>query len=430
MMWHMGKAKLTATLLALGGMLASEAQASYTVTISEVGAAVVASGSGTSLDLTAFNSHGTGSATAGVLPISGYVAVGVAPGGTNDAYCSLNGPNAFGSGNVSIAADTATGVSVGIIGVGAGCFYVPTGYVSGAPLGAGTATWSNQTIAGMNMTPGTYQWTWGSGATADSFTVIIQGAAGVPTASGSPNPFDLGASTVGNLIPAQTETITNTGNATLTVGTASISGVNAGDFTITADTCSGASLAPAATCTVALSATPTAAGHRNANLSVPSNDPASPLLIPLTITGYQPPTASPSANPLAFGAQAVASTSAPLTETITNTGIAHLSISTVTPGGANSADFTITADTCAGASLAPGATCTLSITFSPGAAGARNASVSIASNDPAGPLVIALAGNGVSAGPTGIANVPTLSEWGLILLSLLMAWAGMGRRHG
>ena len=44
---------------------------------------------------------------------------------------------------------------------------VPLGYVSGSPL-TGTATWTNQTIAGMGFTPGSYLYTWGSGANADS----------------------------------------------------------------------------------------------------------------------------------------------------------------------------------------------------------------------------------------------------------------------
>jgi len=56
--------------------------------------------------------------------------------------------------------------------------YVPINYVSGSPL-SGTATWSASTFSSLGLTPGTYTWTWGSGANADFATLTI-GAADVP----------------------------------------------------------------------------------------------------------------------------------------------------------------------------------------------------------------------------------------------------------
>ncbi len=47
----------------------------------------------------------------------------------------------------------------------------------------GTATWNNQTFASFGATPGTYVWTWGSGANAGSFTLNIGGTAAVPEPS-------------------------------------------------------------------------------------------------------------------------------------------------------------------------------------------------------------------------------------------------------
>jgi hypothetical protein len=49
---------------------------------------------------------------------------------------------------------------------------VPFGYVSGSALSE-TATWNDQTISSMGLTPGTYTWTWGSGIDADSLTLNI-----------------------------------------------------------------------------------------------------------------------------------------------------------------------------------------------------------------------------------------------------------------
>jgi hypothetical protein len=58
---------------------------------------------------------------------------------------------------------------------------VPIGYVSGSAL-SDTSTYDNATFNSLGVTPGTYVWTWGSGANADSFTLNI-GAAVVPEPS-------------------------------------------------------------------------------------------------------------------------------------------------------------------------------------------------------------------------------------------------------
>ena len=57
---------------------------------------------------------------------------------------------------------------------------MPHGYVSGAPL-SDTSTYSGATFASLGVTPGRYEWTWGSGAN-QNFTLVI-GAAAVPECS-------------------------------------------------------------------------------------------------------------------------------------------------------------------------------------------------------------------------------------------------------
>jgi hypothetical protein len=58
---------------------------------------------------------------------------------------------------------------------------LPQGYVSGDPL-SDSATYTGATFASLGVTPGTYVWTWGSGADADNFTLQIG-----PTAAPEPS---------------------------------------------------------------------------------------------------------------------------------------------------------------------------------------------------------------------------------------------------
>jgi hypothetical protein len=80
------------------------------------------------------------------------------------------GPTNFGSGPKSDAS-AASGNLVTLIS--AAYLEVPVGYISGSNLGTSTATWNNQTIANLGLIPGTYIYTWGSGASVDSFTLNI-----------------------------------------------------------------------------------------------------------------------------------------------------------------------------------------------------------------------------------------------------------------
>jgi hypothetical protein len=103
---------------------------------------------------------------------------------------------------------------------------------------------------------------------------------------------------------------------------------------------------------------------------------------------------------LTFSDQSVGTTSAAQTETITNVGSTDLSITSVAKGGTDPGDFTITADTCTTAALASGGTCTVSVTFTPAAAGSLSASLEFTDNATGSPQPFPLLGNGeASASP-------------------------------
>jgi hypothetical protein len=149
----------------------------YTVTLEQMGANVVATGSG-AINLTGLSFCCSGTFSPAIYADLGVIATG--PPGNNvvDFYTGFTGPTSFGSGDV-IFANTGSGDIVGISFV-AGLLGVPPGYVSGTALSS-SATWNNATFASLGATPGTYEWTWGAGTglANQNFTLII-GRAGVP----------------------------------------------------------------------------------------------------------------------------------------------------------------------------------------------------------------------------------------------------------
>jgi hypothetical protein len=82
-------------------------------------------------------------------------------------FVGCTGPTNFGTGTVFGA--FGSGDFVGIIGLD-DKILLPKGYVSGTSL-LDAAEWQFQSFASLDITPGTYTWTWGTGSTADSLTV-------------------------------------------------------------------------------------------------------------------------------------------------------------------------------------------------------------------------------------------------------------------
>jgi hypothetical protein len=108
-----------------------------------------------------------------------YQGGGSAPGSTAAIiYGPVTGPTNFGPGPGSIfaIANSVTGDFGGISKVIGGVI-VPANYTSGSSI-LGTATYLGQTFQSLGLTPGVYEWTWGS-ANVDSYklTVISQPAA-------------------------------------------------------------------------------------------------------------------------------------------------------------------------------------------------------------------------------------------------------------
>jgi hypothetical protein len=113
------------------------------------------------------------------------------------------------------------------------------------------------------------------------------------------------------------------------------------------------------------------------------------------------PAVSIAPSTVSFGPLAVGTTSATQAVTVTNTGTAPAFFNAESQGGNNVLDFTDTNSQCVGTSLAPGASCALTLGFRPTATGTRTGTVELFDNAPDSPQIINLSGTGTStAGPT------------------------------
>jgi hypothetical protein len=166
-------------------------------------------------------------------------------------------------------------------------------------------------------------------------------------------------------------------------------------------------LAAASTCKINVVFRPTTAGAKTLTLTV--TDAAAPLTsVVATANGVATPQGSLTLTGTgSFGSVAVGATSAPAVFTVSNpagqTDIAGLKITVTDP------QFVVTADGCSGLTLATGKSCTVSVVFTPSAAGSVGANLSAsAPGTPAASLPINGLGVAPPAGAALTLSPPTL----------------------
>ena len=224
-----------------------------------------------------------------------------------------------------------------------------------------------------------------------------------PASSATLTPATLswGIIAIGSSSQPKTATLTNTGSGTLTISSVSVTGTEASEFPITANTC-GSSLGAGLTCTISVEFKPNAEGTQSATLSV--IDGAGTQTAALSGSGTAVKFAPPS---LTFTSTAVGTTSAPQTATMTNLSSSPITITSIVIGGSDPLDFAQT-NTCGG-SLAANSNCVITVTFSPTAIGTRTANVTVTDSDVTSPQKLILTGTGTQANvsytvlPTSIA---------------------------
>ena len=216
-------------------------------------------------------------------------------------------------------------------------------------------------------------------------SVKLSGTAPPPRISASPAALNFGNLKAGATSAPKSFMVKNSGTSDLVIASIDISDTNVSEFAQTNDC---ATVAAGGSCTVRVSFAPVPPfGKKSAAVAIASNDPAkSTLNVKLSGTA-PPPRISATPASLNFGNVRLGAVALSQTFTVKNTGTSDLIISSIDISGTNAADFAQTND-CTILPIAPGGSCVIRGAFEAvGPSGGKSAAVTIASNDPAKPVL-------------------------------------------
>src|SRR5581483_10084328 len=185
--------------------------------------------------------------------------------------------------------------------------------------------------------------------------------------------------------------INNTGTGPLTISSVAVGGTNAAEFSLPTDLQLPMTVPAGSNTSITLTFKPANTGSRSANVTIAHNAPGSLNIVQLDGSGVR---FLPQAASVTFGNQLIHTTSAPQSLTINNNTV-DLVVSTLSITGANASDFALGGETLP-ITVGAGGSKTLQVIFTPQAAGARSATLTIASNAPGSPHPVTLAGTGTA----------------------------------
>jgi trimeric autotransporter adhesin len=216
-------------------------------------------------------------------------------------------------------------------------------------------------------------------------TASLQGTGTVTAGLSLPSAVDLGTYTSGDPANSRNITITNNGNAVLSI----TSVTSTGPFTIT-NGCP-TSIQPDASCTISVSYAAPDLGDHTGSITIVANVDGGARTITLTGSTVGSPipriTVSPAA--IGFGDRLLGTQSATQRITITNIGNAPATLST----GVTTPDFLVATSNCT-TTLAPASSCFADVMLRPVGFGPRVGTFEVDSNAQGSPFVVKLSGSG------------------------------------
>jgi hypothetical protein len=212
--------------------------------------------------------------------------------------------------------------------------------------------------------------------------ITVTGTGAVPAVKLSSTALTFGTQLVNTASPLHYVTLSNAGNGTLTISSIAASG----DFSAT-NTCN-QQLKAGASCRISIAFRPITAGARTGTVTITDSATGSPHSVSLSGNGTFFKLSSGALN---FGNQSVGTTSPAQSVTLTNVAPKTTESVSVKMGGTDHGDFK-QSNNC-GAALAAQASCAITVTFAPAAAGSRTAAVQIIGGG-GNPRTVTLTGNG------------------------------------
>jgi Abnormal spindle-like microcephaly-assoc'd, ASPM-SPD-2-Hydin/Protein of unknown function (DUF1573) len=327
------------------------------------------------------------------------------------------GPNppSLSFGNVQVGAnqvlpDTITntgGSSVTISQVAiSGAGFTLSGITAPVTLAAGQSATFNVTFTPQSSGNVSGNITISSTATNSVLTIPLSGTGTAGGALGAnPTSLSFGNVQVGSQ-QSLSETVTNTGGASVTISQVGITGTG---FTISGIKAP-VTLAAGQSATFTVTFTPPSAGTASGMVTITSNGTNPTLIIPLSGTGVAPGTLTSNPTSLSFGSVTVGSNQS-LSETVTNTGGASVTISQVAISGTGFSLSVISTPV----TLTAGQSFALTVTFTPASAGSVSGNVTITSTASNPTLIIPLSGSGTATtGQLGV-NPTTLGVGSVVV---------------
>jgi hypothetical protein len=179
--------------------------------------------------------------------------------------------------------------------------------------------------------------------------------------------------------------MTNVGSTLL-----SISGIAASQDFAQTNSC-GPTLAAGVGCAITVTFAPTAINARTGAITITDDGGGSPQIVSLTGTGTQVRLSATSVN---FG-KIAGGVTATKTVSLTNVGATTLSIANFTIGGANASDFSSPLNPPCGGVVTAGATCSITLRFTPSIIGAETATFWLFDDGGGSPQKVSLTGTGI-----------------------------------
>jgi hypothetical protein len=234
---------------------------------------------------------------------------------------------------------------------------------------------------------------------------LLPTAAAAAPAAVNPTALTFMQETVGKTSSPQTVTVNNFEPGIVLISGVSIIGADPGDFSISGGNCAAAILGQSDACFVEVTFAPQAGGTREAILQVATEGEGA-IAVPLSGSGQTKKLTVPGTT--GFSTTSVGGTSTAQVP-LKNTSEAGINVSEVKIEGADAGDFGIEGSNCAGF-ISPGMGCDVTVRFTPGASGPREALLRVSTDATPSDYITELSGEGVAP---EIAFEPTSYDFGL-----------------